>query len=245
MCFDPISIGGLTITAGQVATAAVTAALSAAATGVAGYLSTRNQNEAAVQQYKYQQKQQRLINQSVVDQYQEQGSRLRLDAQRQGQQALEQEQTNVLDLRKRQAAALANASTAGITGTPLDMLFNDFQVAVGGVATNLQTNYQQINENIFFTQRDSQRAALSKINSATPAEPYLAQFSALPALLSGISTGVGSVNFSNTPKPNNNPAPTPTPQPTPVPNIADIDITLPPVSKYVNAGGVYQGWRFA
>jgi hypothetical protein len=232
MCFEPVTI------------AIVTGALTAAASGVAGYLQTKSQNQAAVHQYKFQQKQQELVNKASVEQYNEALARQRLDTQRQGQQALEQAQTNILDIQRRQAAATANAATAGITGTPLDMLFNEFQVSVGNVASNLQTHYRQLNENLFFGADNSRREAQSRINSAIPAQPYLASFNPLPSLLQGAATGVGMMGSI----PPSNPKPV---KQSTVPGSPDGRIPIeppsngqPPVPSQPTSF-VYQGWKYS
>lgn len=238
MCFDPITIGSVTISAKAIAMAAVAAALSAATAGTAGYLNVKGQNEAAIHQYKYQQQQQALINNAAMEQYQEALSRQRLDAQRQGQQALEGTQTNILEAQRRQAAAQANAATAGITGMPLDMLFNEFQISVGNVASNLETQYQQITENMFFGADNARREAQSRINQATPAPPYLAKFNPAPALLQGATAGFNTLSsslLSNPAKTDHKGEPPPPPPET----------SLPQPNTGQSSSFLYQGWRYS
>jgi predicted transcriptional regulator len=167
----------------------IPAILGFAQSAVSGYMQTKAQNDAALQQYSFQQQQQRLVNNAAVDQYNESIARQHIDEQRTAQGDFNQAQTNILQNQRAQATAIANASTAGITGTPLSLLFNDYQVSSGNVATNLQTAYKQLNENLFFNSDSLLRQAQSTMNQATPAPPYLAKFSVLPALLSGASSG--------------------------------------------------------
>jgi hypothetical protein len=158
---------------------------------ISSFFSNRAQasaaNEAAAAQYKAQQEQQKMINIQVQKQFQETLSRNRLETARGMASTTQQAQAAILENQKRQATAVASASTAGITGTPLQNLFNDFQVAIGGVATNLQSNYQQLNENLFFNNTDAQLQAQSQVNQATPAKPYFTKsLPILPYLVAGV-----------------------------------------------------------
>ena len=164
------------------------AAISTAASAVGGYMQTKAQNQAAAYQYSQEQKQQQLVNQATIQNYNETLSRQRLDAQREGATQAQNAQAAILENQRRQATAVASGATAGITGQPLQSLFNDYQVAIGGVANNLQTNYSQLNENLFFNSGDAQRQAQARLNQAVPARPYMAQFSALPYLVKGAAS---------------------------------------------------------
>lgn len=159
MCFEPIS-----------ATIAVVTAIAA---GVGKAIEIRQQNNAMVQQYKQEQKQQQLINQQAIEQFQSTQSRLKVEQQRDAQSAFTKAQQSILENQRRQATAQASSATAGITGTPLDMLFNDYQVSIGNVASNLQTTYGQLNENLFFNLDDARRQAQSRVNAAVPVRPNL------------------------------------------------------------------------
>lgn len=238
MCFipglDPLTIGF--------------AVFNTVASGVSSMLQVRAQNEAAVQQYQFQQQQQRLVNDSVVNQFNETISRQNVEAQRQGASAFETAQQSILENQRRQAAAQASASTAGITGTPLNMLFNDYQAAVGNIANNLSTTYQQLNENRFFNQRNALLEGQSRLNSAIPAPPYLAKFSPIPALLAGTGTLMkGAIsNYNPTPKMAGTVGATPTQNRVPSyqPPIAITDNS--PTSLNFNPYPTfnYQGWSF-
>jgi hypothetical protein len=164
---------------------------------ISSFFSNRAQasaaNEAAGAQYKAQQEQQKMINIQVQKQFQETLSRNRLETARGMASTTQQAQAAILENQKRQATAVASASTAGIAGTPLQNLFNDFQVAIGGVATNLQSNYQQLNENLFFNNTDAQLQAQSQVNQATPAKPYFTKsLPILPYLVAGVGEGIST-----------------------------------------------------
>lgn len=180
MCLD----GGVIIGA------LVSGLLTAATSAVSGSMQAKQQNQVAMAQYKYQQEQQALINKQVQDQYAEQTRRQQLDANRQATSAFEQAQQSILENQRRQAAAMATAGSSGITGLPLQTLFNDFQVAVGGISSNLDRNYSQINENLFFSLDNSRREAQNRINAAVPAPPLMNSYNPMNAVMSGVGQAI-------------------------------------------------------
>lgn len=182
MCFDPATWAAM----------AIVGALTTATQGVSSYMQVKAQNQAATQQYEFQQKQANLVAQAAQEQFTESIARQRLETKRAAESAQGQAQQQMLENLRRQATAQASASTQGITGMPLQLLFNDYQVAVGGIATNLDTTYKQLNENLFFNTDSARREAQSRVNAAQPAPPILSNWSILPSALQGLSAA-GSI----------------------------------------------------
>lgn len=182
MCLDPVSIA---VIAGSV--------LSAAAAGIAGKMQTDNQNAAAQANFEYQKQQQQLTNKAAQDQFNETLSRQRLDNSRTAASEFEKAQASILENQRRQSLAITSASTAGLTGQPLNAIFNDYQSAVGNISTNLEQNYRQLQENSFFDSDNARRRAQSIMNQAQPQPLVKAGFSALPYILQGIGGAVSGV----------------------------------------------------
>jgi cell wall-associated NlpC family hydrolase len=206
MCLDPVTA--------TIAIAVGGSLLSAAGGAIASKMQVDQQNAAAMQQYDYQKKQAALVAKASQDQLNETLSRQRLQGKRDADAAQQTAQQQILENLRRQATAQASASTAGITGTPLQMLFNDYQVAAGNIASNLETQYGQLNQNLFFGAGDAGREAQSRINAAQPAPPFLASWSPLPHILGGLGSAMGSAagalgGMGGGPKP----APSPSPRP--------------------------------
>lgn len=192
MCFDPITIGAITITSGMVASAAASAVVAGGAAALTQAAQVQSQNRQAVQMYSEAQKQQELVNRAAIDRYNETVSRQRLDARRQAEKAQYDAERAQLENMRRQSAATTSAATSGLTGPALTNLFNDYQVSAGNIASNLDTNLQQITENLFFNRGDARREAQSTMNSAIPARPYMAKFSLLPVAASAVQAGGGN-----------------------------------------------------
>jgi cell wall-associated NlpC family hydrolase len=184
MCLDPVTA--------TVAVAVGGSLLSAAGGAIASKMQVDQQNAASQQQYNYQKKQAALIAKASQDQLAETLSRQRLQGKRDADAAQQQAQQQILENLRRQATATASASTAGITGTPLQLLFDDYQVSAGHIATNLETQYGQLNQNLFFGAGDAGREAQSRINAAQPAPPFMASWSPLPSILGGIGGSMGA-----------------------------------------------------
>lgn len=212
MCFDPV-------------TAAVMFVVTTATAGVTQYMQNRAANQTAELEYDYQKKMAKKSIEATKTQLSEKLSRQNLQAARQAGQAFTEAQQQILENMRRQATATANAGSQGISGLALSQLFNDYQVSVGNVATNLETKYTQLNENVFFNTQDMKLQAQSQVNQAIPAPPILQGFSLVPALMSGLAAGVGAGLTAGSanpkaPRPDRNPDPG-TPGGPPLPSPGD------------------------
>lgn len=185
MCFD----GGITA-------ALITGAVSALTTGVSTAFSVAQANQQQKQAYNERLRQQQLTNQAVQSQFNEKVARENLDARRQARSNFDQAQTSIRENQRRQASAVAGASSAGLTGTPLNLLNNEFQSAIGGISANLQDTFRQLNENRFLNLESARREGQSALNSAVPAAPNFQKWSPLPALVAGVGTTVGNLRFA-------------------------------------------------
>lgn len=185
MCFDP----------GSVIVALSLAATTAGLKSISDYSQTKQANATADAQYDQQKAFQKRNNTAIQNQLDETVARNRQQALREGQNAQMTAQEKIIENLKRQGLATASAATAGITGQPLQNLFNDYQADIGNVSSNLQTQFQQLNENLFFTQGDAKRSAQSQFNQATPMAPIYQGFNILPALAAGAQAGMSALRL--------------------------------------------------
>lgn len=187
MCLDGGIISGPVI-AGIVSTAII----SAITTGITTMVQVSSANAQAQAQANSQAEAQRRNNIQIKNQLDEQTARNEINRNRDAVTANENAQQQILENLRRQGTATASAATAGITGQPLQNLFNEYQVSMGGVSNNLQTQFTQLNENLFFANKDASLQAQGMYNQATPAKPIYQQWSPIPALAAGASSLAGS-----------------------------------------------------
>lgn len=189
MCFEPATTAA--IISGAIA-------LTTAAAGTATTLYTASASNKAAQaqadyQYQLQKQQQERAEKAALEQYNETTARNRLNAQRQADTLSDDVNKKILEIRRKQAQAIASASTGGISGSALDVLFNDYQAAVGNVSTNLDTSLQQLNQNEFFGNKDARTRAQSLINQSTVAAPFQTSTNLAGPLIQGGIQAVAGV----------------------------------------------------
>lgn len=184
MCFNPIA-----------AVAAVAANI------VATKLAIDSENAAAAHNYNQQARYAERVNQAALQQKAETDSRNRIETLRKAASATDTAQQVILKNRAAMGAARASAGTSGLMGLPLNMITQNYEALLGGVGTNLQSTFQQLDENLFFNNMDSALRANSISNQAIPNKPYFQKMTGmhyLSAVLSGLSgaMGAGSGNAS-------------------------------------------------
>lgn len=190
MCFDPVSFGVVAVT---------TALTSMAASAIQQY----SQNKATAQQYNAQVDRSNELNQAALRQYQETTSRLNINQQRQGMTAFEQTQRLIAENQKRMSAARASAGSSGLMGLPLNMVDQEFMATIGGLGTNLTSQYQQLNENLFFDLSSARLSSMDVMSRNTPGKPFFQKFgwdNVASSLISGVAAGVGAGMKSNVPQ---------------------------------------------
>lgn len=182
------------------------AAVTAVSSMVSDKLQMNAQNKAAADSYNQQARYAEQVNRAAIAQQTETDSRNRIETMRNAENATDKARLAILQNRQQMAAARASAGTSGLMGLPLNMIEQNYQAMIGGLGTNLQSTYQQLDENYFFNSMNSKMQAQNVSNQAVPMKPTLQSFgwgNVLSGVLKGAEAGLSSGMGGGAAKPTN------------------------------------------